>query len=404
MPVDTEPFWGRAEAFDIDNEFRKKIQSFSPDLIAFSIIENNYGCARNLLKIAKQTKNIPILVGGIFPTVAPSFFINDESVDLICIGEGEHAIIEIANRMDHQGDLSDIPNLIIKTASGVLRNPLTKYYNWDPLIFQDWELFDQRHIFKPFMGQMHRMGFFELSRGCPYQCSYCANASMQYLFKGLGKYNREKPIKSLISEVSFMKDQYNLDSVSFNDENFLQMNRERLGEFCREFPVVNLPFDISARADNLLDEEVVKMLRDAGCISVGMGVEHGNELFRKTILNKHIPNHVFERAFSNCNRAGVRAVASLMIGLPFETEENIMETVNFCRKIKPTDVVVSIFAPYYGTRLRRICVENGLMEDRYHEDISWHQLTGSILSMPQLSRQRIGELYYSLHDLIYGEG
>jgi radical SAM superfamily enzyme YgiQ (UPF0313 family) len=350
--------------------------------------------------VAKETKNVPILVGGIFPTIAPEFFIGDENVDLICIGEGEYAIAEVARRIDRQSDFSDIPNVVAKSAGVISRGMIAKFYRWDPLVFQDWEIFDHRHLFKPFMGQMRKTGHFELSRGCPYGCSYCNNFAIQKLFKSLGNYHREKPTESLIREISSAKEEYGLNLIFFNDENFLQMNEERFKEFCKGYGVIGLPFFIQTRADTLLKEEWVKILKDIGCITIGIGVEHGNERIRKKILNKNIPDQVFEKAFDNCNKIGVQTTAYIMIGLPFETEENIMETVNFCRRIRTPSVAVSIFAPYYGTELRRICVKNGFMEDRYYDDISMNYR--SILSMPQISKERMEELYYQLHDLIFG--
>lgn len=400
--VDIEAYWGSGGTFDINDEFRKKIQSFDPDLIAFSIVENNYGCAKELFKTAKEVKNVPILVGGIFPTVVPKFFVEDKNVDLICVGEGERTIVEIADRIDCHGSLANIPNLITKSAGNIPKNINTKYYDWEPPVFQDWTLFDDRHLYKPFMGRMYRMGNFELSRGCPFNCSYCCNRTMQQLFKGLGKYNRERPIGQLIDEISYMKEGYRLELIFFNDENFLQMNKERFKDFCAEYKVIGLPFYITTRADSLLDEEKVRMLKDAGCISMGIGVEHGNKSIRKKLLNKVAPDWVLEKAFDNCNKVGIRTTAYVMIGLPFETEENIIETANFCKRLKTKSVGLAIFAPYYGTELRRICVENGFMEDKYYEDISvnYH----SILTMPQISRQRMEELYYKFHSLVYGEG
>lgn len=400
--TDIEAYWGSGDTLDMNDEFRKKIWSFDPDLIAFSIVENNYGCARDLFRIAKKTKNVPIVVGGIFPTVAPEFFIKDENVDLICIGEGEYTLVEIAKRIDSRGDLSGILNLITKSASGISRGAIAEYYRWDPLVFQDWEIFDPRHLFKPFMGQVYRSGNFELSRGCPYSCSYCNNLARQRLFRSLDNYRRERSIGSLINEIYYAKERHGLKLVFFNDENFLQMNEERFREFCKEYERIGLPFFIQTRADTLLKEVRVKILKDIGCITIGIGVEHGNEPIRKNILNKNIPNYVFEKAFANCNLIGIRTTAYIMIGLPFETEENIMETVDFCRKIRAASVAISIFAPYYGTELRRICVEKGFMEDRYYEDISVN--FQSILTMPQISKQRVEELYYQFHDLIYGSG
>jgi len=399
QPVDVEAYWGKTDGLDVVGGFKEKIRAFNPDLIAFSIVENHYACARELIRTAKEIRNIPIIVGGIFPTVAPEFFINDENVDLICIGEGEFAIIDVAKKIDDCGNFSGIPNLIVKPATlNIEYNP---YYLWDPPIPQDWEIFDDRHLFKPFLGRMPRVGYFEFSRGCLYGCYYCNNHIKQKLFKSLGKYNREKPIELLADEVSSKKSKYNLDLIFFNDENFLQMNEERFKNFCRGYKEIGLPFLVQTRADSLLDEVRIKMLKDAGCVTIAIGVEHGNERFRRDILNKNISNRVYETAFGNCNRVGIRTTANVMIGFPFETEKMILETATFCRKIKAPSVSVAIFAPYHGTELRKICVKNGFLEDIIHDGISVRQ--GSLLSMPQLSKERISELYYKFQSLVFGD-
>lgn len=398
--VDVEQYWGKGDNLDMVEEFRKKIRSFVPDLIGFSIVENNYFCARALCKVAKEATSAPVIVGGLFPTIMPRFFIEDENVDLICVGEGEAAITELAGRLGRREDISSVPNLIVKRETNSIRNPLSPYYTWEPLVLQDWEIFDPRHLLKPFMGSMYRTGFFELSRGCPYRCAYCINQLNQEIFKCLGKYNREKPVESAIREIEHQKKRYALELVFFNDENFLTMRKDRLTDFLEQYRKrVTLPFFIMTRADSLLDESRVKMLKDAGCVTIGIGVESGNEELRRKLLNKDIPNSVYEKAFAHCHAHDLRTTANVMMGLPFETEENIIETARFCKKLQVRSLSLAIFAPYHGTRLRDVCVENGFIEDRIYEDIAI--IDHSTLRMPQLSQEKIAELYGKFNELVY---
>lgn len=157
--VDVQKYWGSGDDVDIDNEFKKKISTFNPDLIAFSIVENNYACSKKLFKIAKDATKAPIIVGGLFPTIRPELFIENNNVDFICVGEGEYAVQELAEKLDRGQDTGNIPNLIVKDKGQVIRNGFAKYCNWEPLIFQDWSIFDERHLLKPFMGKMYRTGF-----------------------------------------------------------------------------------------------------------------------------------------------------------------------------------------------------------------------------------------------------
>ncbi len=398
--VDIEQYWGAGDKLNIDEQFREKINNFRPDLIAFTIVENNYFMAKSLLRTAKETSSAMTIVGGLFPTIMPDLFINCSDVDLVCVGEGEHALIELAAKLDLGEDISGIPNLVVKHNGNIYHNRLSPYYDWEPPVFQDWEIFDKRHLLKPFMGKMYRTGFFELSRGCPYKCAYCTNRLCQEIFRSLGRYNREKPMEYAIKEMAHLQEKHNLELIFFNDENFLTMKNERFADFCDNFRRrISLPFFIMTRADSLLDENKLKMLKEAGCVTIGIGVESGNEEIRRKLLNKNIPNDVYEKAFANCHKYDIRTTANVMIGLPFETEENIIESANFCRKLQAKSLSLAIFAPYHGTLLRDLCIKEGFIEDEISEDIAI--INRSILNMPQLSKEKIEELYLRFNSLVY---
>lgn len=400
--VDVKKYWGESETTDYNIEFISKIKSFTPDIIAFSIVENNYYCAKELLKTARENSDALIAIGGLFPTVASNFFIDNDNVDLICIGEGEEALIALASKVDENGDYSHIPNMIVKKSGKIINNKLAKYFTWEPNVIQDWTIFDERHLLKPFVGEMRKTGFFELSRGCPFNCSYCINKTCQSIFKDLGLYNRKRPLDYAITEMKLLKEEYNLELIFFNDENFLSMGDARLDEFCKKYTEnIGLPYFIMTRADGLLNETSVAKLKDSGCHTIGVGVEVGNEEIRKKVLNKNISNDVYIKAFKNCNKYEMRTTANIMIGLPFETEQNILESAAFVKKIEAKSVSIAIFAPYYGTVLRKICVDNLFMEDKLYEGIGI--INQSILTMPQISKDRISELYHDFNDLVYGK-
>lgn len=400
--VDVERYWGKGDSFNIEEEFRRKMLSCNPDLIAFSVVENNYGLARRLFKVVREISNTPIIVGGVFPTVATDFFVGDKNIDIICIGEGEYSILELANRLDYKKEIFDIPNLIIKSTGKLTPCYFAKYYDWEPFVFQDWDIFDERHLFKPLDGKMWRTGLFEMSRGCPFKCSYCANHIYQGIFKDLGIYHREKPIKYVIEEIEYMKNRYSLELVFFIDENFMMMSEDRFAEFCLKFKErIKLPFFIQTKAETLLEERKVGMLKDANCITIGIGVESGNEKIRSMLLRKPTSNHIYKKAFNNCNKYKIRTTAYIMIGLPFETEEEILESINFCKELNTESIALSIFAPYHGSELYDLCVKKGFIEDKYNEEISVNYST--ILNMPQISKKRLEGLYYNFNSLVFNK-
>ena len=399
--VDVTEFWGSGDEVNIPSELQARIKSFDPDIVAFSIVEDNYWQAKELIELTGNSTGALLIVGGLFPTVVPEYFMDDPNVDLICVGEGERPLLELADRVDKGEAIDNIPNLIMKNKSGeIIRNSLCAYYDWEPQVFQDWDEFDERHLIKPFMGKMWKTGFFELSRGCPHRCSYCINDELQKLFDKLGIYSRKKEISAGINEIMHFKEKYGLELIFFNDENFLNMGKQRLDDFCAQYKKkIDLPFFIMTRADTLVKEEAVKLLKEAGCITVGIGVESGSERIRKEVMNKGCSNKVYEKAFETCHKYDLRTTANVMIGLPGETEEDITETALFCRKVQAKSISLAIFAPYQGTKLHRICVERGYLQPGYDKNISINN--SSILNMPQISKEKINELMYKFNDLVY---
>ncbi len=392
-------YWGDNKDINVIDEYEKKINSFKPDLVCFSIVENNYTYAKKLIDKSKEFSGAPLIVGGIFPTTAPEFFIDDDNVDLICIGEGEDLILEVAKRVKEKRGYENIPNLLTNENKRINYYP---YYNWEPYSYQCCEIFDDRHFYKPFLGKVWRAGYFETSRGCPHKCTYCANCIYQDKFKELGKYNRTKPIEYVIKEIEYMVDKYDLDLVWFNDENFMMMSKDRFNEFAEKYKErINLPFFMQTRANTLLDEEKIKTLKEIGCASIGVGLEVGNEERRRKFLQKNVSNESYKKALDLCNKYDLRVSCNVIIGLPFETEEDIMETMNFCKEIKTPSVTVSVFAPYHGSKLYDTCIENELIEKKYYDDISIRN--ESVLNMPQLSKEKINELYYNFNKMVFGD-
>jgi len=402
--LDMELYWGsNNNNVDIQSELVSKLQEYQPDIVALSIVENNYICAKQLLGIIRRTTNSLTIVGGAFPTIAPEFFVNDSNVDVICLGEGEYALAEVANRLAKNKSLVGINNLFIRKEEVVTNsNGFSEFYTWEPNVYQNFEIFDKRHLLKPFMGEVVRTGFFEMSRGCPYKCTYCANSMYQKIFCNLKGYHREKPINYVIDEIEFMKNKYALELVFFNDETFMLMSKERFSRFSEEYTGrVNLPFFIQTRADTLLNLDRVKMLADAGCTMVGIGLESGNSDIRRKILGKEISNSSFVKAFQNCEKCSLNTTIYAMLGVPFETRADILSTIEFCKRLRPTMLSINIFAPYYGTELRKVCIENGFIEDKLYESMGMN--CSSVLMMPQISKEEIDELFYSFSDKVYGK-
>lgn len=295
----------------------------------------------------------------------PDEAINEPSVDMICVGEGEELITELCNKLESNSDITSIRNLWIKSNGKIIKNESRPLIAPDDLPFLDFDGFDDYNFYRPLAGRLYRMANVDISRGCPFQCSYCANHTLQKLFKGLGKYHRVKSVPKAIEDLVFVKEKYNVEMMRFWDDDFAALRLDYLKDFAEEYEEkVNLPFLIYAGV-NSLNEEKIKVLKDIGCVTMGIGIESGNETIRRDILNRRMSDEKIVKTFNLVKDYGIRVSAYNMIGLPFETRENIFETIELNRRCKPATSSVVFLEPYPKTEIYSICVSNGFIEPGY---------------------------------------
>jgi len=159
------------------------------------------------------------------------------------------------------------------------------------------------------------------------------------------------------------------------------LSKPWLKEFTREYAAeVGLPFECSPEA-HLADEETFVSLLNAGCFHVYVGVATGNETLRNEVLNQKVTNDELGRVFQWARKYGIRATAHSMIGIPYETESTIRESVDRARRLRPDGFSTTIFFPYPGTALRDLCQREGWMSRRCAASYTY----GSILDRPSIS-------------------
>lgn len=367
-------------------DFKKKIEDFKPDMFLVGIRSLEFDFSTKLLREAKA--NIPAIFGGQHPTVSPEEVIKSDVVDYICVGEGEEAIIELLEKLEKNEDVTNIKNIWTKKDGTIYRNPVRPLMkNLDDLPFPDWDIFDPRHV--------GTRGSFETSRGCPYSCTYCINDHMQSLYGGVGGYHREKSIKRTIEEMeAYVKKFPRVNYIWLIDETFT-LKAQRVKEFCQEFnerikDKYGVRFGCMTRPE-ALSEEKVKYLKEADCVEIAMGIESGNESYRKNMLDRQMPQQSIINAFLMAKRAGIKTYSFNMIGFPNETREDIFSTIDLNRKGNVDHVQLTIFYPFKGTRLREFCENNKLLETSEKEVASYYELP--MVKNPNLSKEDIVGLF-----------
>jgi len=351
---------------DLRCDLSKAVSSFQPDLLGVTVTTATYPLGLLCSRIAKSVNpGIKAVFGGVHPTLCPDEVISDNGVDIICIGEGEEALLELCDTLDRKEPINAVRNLWIKDPDNhrqIIRNDLRPFLDMNSLPVQDFQDFSEYSLYRPFDGRIYRMLHTELSRGCVFDCSYCANHALRENLKSCGRYHRLKDPETAVRHLKELKNKYGFNFIRFWDEDFTGHTVNYLKTFAELFRrEVNLPFLIYADTRSI-SEEKVKCLKEMGCVTMAIGIESGSYWIRKNILNRNITNDEIVRKFAIARESGIRISSYNMIGLPFETREMVFETVSLNRQVNVETSTVGPFKPFPGTRLTEMADEFGMIQ------------------------------------------
>jgi len=367
---------------DMYGDFRKRVENFKPDFLIYSVVEDVFVQTLNLVR-AIEDLDIPSLVGGAFPTYAPQRCIEAEEIRLIGHGEGENTVVRVAEAIRTGGALHDIPGTWFKDDDQTIhRNPKDPLVNLDETL-PDFSLFEESRFNRPMGGRVFKMIPVETYRGCPFACTYCNSPAQREYAKveGLGNFLRRKSIETVRTELLHYMEVHNPSFFYFVDDSFLARPKQEIFDFCDMYKEFGLPFWFNTRSESC-EPDIMQRLKEVGCYRISFGIEAGNEQFRQTVLRRKISNEELIRKFTDVIApSGIAFSLNVIIGMPGETRDLVLDTVELIRSIPGYDsLTVSIFTPYHGTVLRDVAVRNGWLDERA---ITRHTTSSSILDMPK---------------------
>lgn len=340
-----------------------RLRDYQPDIVAFSVISGSHlGVYKIIKKIKDAFPGILCVMVGAHPTFFPES-INQEEVDIIFRGESEEAILELAETFPDKEKIKNISNIWFKVGGQVFQNePRPLIANLDLLPFPDREIYYQYQVLRSSSRKT-----FLTTRGCPYNCSFCFNHQYRKLYSGRGQYIRTRSPQNVIDEILDVKKRYGLASVFIQDDTFI-LNKDWLIAFLAEYKKqVNLPFTCLVRAD-LTDELTVKRLKEAGCAGVQFGIESGDEVMRNRVLRKNLTDQQIINAAGLYKKYGIKFKTYNMLGLPGETIEEALKTVELNAKIKADLPWASILTPYPKTDIAEMMEAQGMIPAGYGVD------------------------------------
>lgn len=322
--------------FDRKENCLRQIIDFNPDLIAFSVMSVTFQWALGMAELVRKYLDVPIIFGGAHPSAVPDVVIRKDVVDMVCVGEGEEALLELCNSLEQKEKNYKIRNIWFKENGRIIKNerrPQIKDINKLPLLDKD--MFNLHVPIRNYYVAV-------IARGCPYQCSYCHVSYEAREYRKLkGKSVRERTVDNVIEELKVMMDRFNYKWIDFRNSVFSTSEKWTL-EFCEKYrKVINLPFRIFSHPKLIWSDRVAVALRDADCFAVQIGVESFDEKLRKEVLNRNVSNEEIRRAVDILERNRLTYSLDYILGIPGQSEEECIEAAEFfselryCHRISP---------------------------------------------------------------------
>lgn len=375
-----------------DNEVKKRIQEFQPDVVGVSCIFSTQAeNAKDSLRLIKEVdKGIITLTGGSHPTYALEDMLNLDELDFVVIGEGELPTSQLLNALNRREEVSDIKGLAGKINGKRFINPERQYIeNLDSLPFPAVHLLNMEKYFKINLPQNpyplgKRVAQIITSRGCSAKCVFCTTTNFW------GNCYRGRSSQNVIEEIRELKEKYGIDEIQITDDNFTLRKKRAMTilEGIRDF---NLkwcaPQGVAVWA---LDDELLEKMRESGCYQLTFAVESGNQEVLNKIIKKPLKLSRVKPLVKKAQELGISVHSFAICGLPGEKIEQMHETYNFVRDCGFDSASFFVATPLVGSELLEICQKNRYLK----RGMTWNEQLFKLgnISTPEFSSQEVEEI------------
>ncbi len=376
----------QVERMDYD-QIEEEIKVRQPDLVGIQAMTFTMIDVILTAKLVKKVnKNIQVVVGGPHVNIYPYETINMTEVDYLVLGEGEIPFTELIQNLGDKTKLRQVKGLVFKDRKDIINTgPRDLLDDLDMLPFPDRHLVPYDRYYSV-IAKHSPITTMMSSRGCPHKCLFCDRPH-------LGKRFRARSPKNVVEEIEHCVE-LGIKEIIFYDDTF-SINKKRTLDFCREIIERGIDIDWSVRARvDTMDEDVLAMLKKAGCKRIHYGVEAGTAEILK-VLKKGIKLDQVKKVFKMTKDAGISTLAYFMIGSPYETREQIMKTIDFAMKLGADFTFFSITTPFPATDLYRLGLEKKVLSHDYWKEFARHPKEDFVPELWQknLSRDELVELW-----------
>lgn len=349
------------------------IQEYEPDVIGISAKSQNFASACIVAKLAKEVnKQIIIIAGGPHPSLVGSDTLSCPDIDIAVRGEGEETLVELLDAIETQKTFDTIKGTIYRKNGRIVENEPRKFIkDLDSLCFPHESAPEVLKDYSQYPLEAFKYIF--ASRGCPYNCAFCGSPRIW------SRKVRFRSVDNIIREIKLLQKQ-GLRFVHFDDDIF-GVTKKNINDFCQALikhcPGLKWSCELHVK---LVDEQIISLMKAAGCFSIQLGIESGNN----GLLNDIGKNITIEEGISSCKiikKHGLLLYAFFMVGFPQETIDTLNDTFTAIKKVKCDSVIYSIFTPYPGTRAFEYCKKKGLIRDNFDISLYNHKSPANCFCM-----------------------
>lgn len=368
------------------------------DVVGISAMSFTLLDAFKTAQTAKKVRpNARSILGGTHVHLFPEETIGLEGVDFVLMGEAELSIVDFLNHLeaDSKG-LENVPGLVVKTDEGkIIKNGIQSIKDLDGTPFPQRNLLNIRH-YSSLLSRGSLCTTIISSRGCPFKCAFCDRP-----LSPVTSHFRARSAKNVVDEIHECVD-LGIKDFLFYDDTFT-VNRKRVLAICEEIlqHQLRIRWDIRTRVD-LVDEEMLRMLKKAGCLAIHYGVEAGNDKILQ-MLKKGFTVDKVKEVFKLTRRLGIETLAYFMIGLPSENARDIQDTFDLAKELRPDYAHFTIFSPYPGTELYYLGLERGIIKTDIWREFASHPQEGFKIPVweENFTRDELYEMIVRFYKLFY---
>lgn len=383
--IDSAVSRGSMNSSEREEAIINKVIELEPKVVCFSATHREFAeVVRMNNAIRRLGRDIITIVGGAQPTYRSEDFL-DNGFNFVGIGEGEVTLFEFVKEVfNHSYRWAEVKGLVWKDGEKIIRNPPRDLMTSDEL--NDLPILPYHKIDKKYFdldlriirGLALKGTLMMTTRGCPFSCSYCG---CNLIF---GRKLRFFSLAHIEREVRHLKENYGIEAVWLVDDIFT-VKRDHVIGVANIFKKYGLIWGCQSRVDSI-NEDLIKIMKDAGCVQVDFGIESGSQRILDDVMGKQITIEQVMNAMRLAKKYGLRTLANFMIGLPTETYEDLRMTEKLADRIKADVNIFTIATPLPGTRLYNMVNEK--ISPHEYPLLDWN---GSVL-MEKINKSELRNL------------